>query len=781
MELIVAFSPNGELLASGSWDGTINLWRRDGTSINTIKAHTLAIREVAFSPDGKTLVSGSDDKTVKLWKLDGKLIKTLEGHTHKVRTVGFSPDGKTIISGSDNNTVKFWRKNTPSIPNLTTHGDSVWSVAFSPNGEIIASGGRDNTVKLSLRDGTLITTLQGHKNYINTLTFSSDGKTLLSGSSDKTIALWNLDGSLIRNFPEHTSSILAVAFSDDDRKVLSATSDKKVHVWHKDGQSITSFPLEGHSSKINAISFSPDAKTVASGGADAMVKLWNLDGSLIATLEGHASEINTIAFSPDGKTIASGSKDKMVKLWNLDGSLIATLESHASEVNAIAFSPDGKTIASGSSDNTVKLWQPDSTLIHTFLSHNGPIYALAFSPDGKTLVSGSEDSTVKLWNLNLPDLINRGCTWLEEYNISRPDRFSQLESCQNPQRLQASALSLVAQGEQLVKTGKFEEAIHKFERAKQWNLKLTFDSQRKAVPALVKQAENLVLEGKRDEAIYKLKEAQTLDPNLDLNPDTKEVETDAEIVANQFTAVKKRGEATTLAREGNLDEAIARFEEAQTLDPNLDLNLSTAEVETDAATVAKQFAADKKHEEGTKLVKEGQLDKAIAKFKEAQNLNPDIDLISDNSDEQYKQPEMAVRYLAAIEKFKKGESSAKKGEIDEAIALFKEAQNLDPNVKKASSWNTLCRFGALQGRAAAVLFACETAVSLEAENAVYQDSRGLARALTGNIEGAIEDFQAFLDSINNNSAQFWRKEWIYSLRNDKNPFTEQELQRLLEE
>jgi tetratricopeptide (TPR) repeat protein len=614
-------------------------------------------------------------------------------------------------------------------------------------------------------------------------------------------------------------------------------------VWHKDGQSITSFPLEGHSSKINAIAFSPDGKTVASGGADTMVKLWNLDGRLIATLEGHASEVNAIAFSPDGKTIASGSKDKMVKLWNLDGRLIATLEGHASEVNAIAFSPDGKTIASGSSDNTVKLWQhqhDSSTLIHTFLSHNGPIYALAFSPDGKTLVSGSEDKTVKLWNLNLDELITLACKWLEEYNISRPDRFSQLESCQTPQRLQASALSLVAQGEQLVKTGKFEEAIDKFERAKQWNPKLTFDSRQKAGPALVKQAQDLVLEGKHDEAIYKLKEAKTLDPNLDLNPDTEEVETDAEIVANQFAAVKKRGEArtlaiegnldeaiarfkeaqtldpnidlihdtetvetdavtvvkkfanqfaavkkrgeaTTLAREGNLDEAIARFEEAQTLDPNLDLNPDTAEVETDAATVAKQFAARNKHEEGTKLVKEGQLDKAIAKFKEAQNLNPDIDLISDNSDEQYKQPEMAVRYLAAIEKFKEGESLANMGKIDEAIALFKESQNLDSNVEQARSWNTLCRFGALQGRAAEVLFACETAVSLEPKNGDYKDSRGLARALTGNTEGAIEDFQAFLDSTDDNSAQFWRKEWIYYLRNDKNPFTEQELQRLLEE
>ncbi len=102
----IAFNPDGQTIATASADGTVRLWRPDGSLIKTLGGSTAAVTSVSFSPDGQTLATASADRTIKLWKLDGDVPITIKGHEAAVNSVSFSPDGQLLVSSSKDTTVR---------------------------------------------------------------------------------------------------------------------------------------------------------------------------------------------------------------------------------------------------------------------------------------------------------------------------------------------------------------------------------------------------------------------------------------------------------------------------------------------------------------------------------------------------------------------------------------------------------------------------------------------------------------------------------------------------
>ena len=217
----VAFSPDGQTLASGSWDNTIRLWDTHTVQHKiTLIGDTGDIGSIAFSPDGQTLASGSWDNTIRLWDPHtGKLKRTLTDHIRSVTSVMFSPDGQTFASGGDEQTTRLWNTTTWQVERiLTGHTHLVEVLAFSLDGLTLASGSRDETIRLwNPHTGKHIRTLPA-TSPVNRLAFSPDGGTLASGSWDKTVRLWNPHtGKLERTLPNQGGWVNPVAFSPDGR------------------------------------------------------------------------------------------------------------------------------------------------------------------------------------------------------------------------------------------------------------------------------------------------------------------------------------------------------------------------------------------------------------------------------------------------------------------------------------------------------------------------------------------------------------------------------------
>ncbi|MCJ1425618.1 hypothetical protein MMC29_003518 [Sticta canariensis] len=410
---VVAFSGDGQLLASASKDRTVRLWDpATGMLRNTLEGHTDGISAVVFSSDSQLLASASWDQTVRLWDpATGTLRSTLEGHTDNISIVRFSGDGQLLASASTgtDRTVRLWDPATGMLQGtLDCLKQSITAMFFSGDGHLLVTASRDDKIRLwDPATGILQSTLKGHTSPITALAFSSDDQLLASASYDLTIRLWDpATGTLQCTLEGHTDRIIAVVFSSDGRHLASGSWDQTIRLWDP-ATGILQNTFDGHTKSITAMAFSSDSQLLASASEDRTIRLWDPStGLLRSTLEGHTRVVNAVTFSGNGQLLATASADQTVRLWDPQlwdpaaRTLQTTLEGHTGGIRAIAFSGDGRLLASGSFDQTIRLWDPvTGTLRCTLEGHTDTITAVAFSCDGQLLASASRDKTLRVWDL----------------------------------------------------------------------------------------------------------------------------------------------------------------------------------------------------------------------------------------------------------------------------------------------------------------------------------------------------------------------------------------------
>jgi FOG: WD40 repeat len=258
----VAWSPDGQLIASASDDTYVQIFRASsGERTVLYSGHKEEVVTVGWSPDGRFIASGGQDATVQVWQAaNGNRQLTYRGHTDRVNSLSWSNDSQLVASGSDDKSVQVWQASNGNLAfDFLGHTAGVLCVGWQPNNSSVASGSWDGTLRdwatmqhgSHFATGSQIFDYGGHgKNEVNALSWSPNGSLIASAGADRTVQISSgVDGTPQLPFfssPSQASAnpILSVAWSPDGSAIASGDTAGNVYVWRVSDRK-TFFRLSG--------------------------------------------------------------------------------------------------------------------------------------------------------------------------------------------------------------------------------------------------------------------------------------------------------------------------------------------------------------------------------------------------------------------------------------------------------------------------------------------------------------------------------------------------------
>ena len=319
----VALSPDGKILATGSWDHSIQLWDAETFEhIRSLKGHLNEVWALEFSPDGRRLLSGAKDGGVFVWSMEAQ--PQTDFIAGDWQPIAFSADEKTFGAVSR-------RDGSIALIDLATHivekvveGSSMpqRGVFFGPKPSMSADLnviGRPlfNKIDVANRTTGRTESFSFDAELVFNCGIAPNGKGLVASSRNGITTYIDLASKERRELPVRSERGL---FTSDSERIVLLQGGGRGVIWNvRRNTNELSFEME--TAAGFACALSPDNRILAAGAMPDLsntIELIDLvAGKTIGALSGHKQGIGSVAFSADGRTLASASNDGMVKLWNL--------------------------------------------------------------------------------------------------------------------------------------------------------------------------------------------------------------------------------------------------------------------------------------------------------------------------------------------------------------------------------------------------------------------------------------------------------------------------------
>jgi WD40 repeat protein len=444
-----AFSPSGDTIAVGFFDGVIHLLSaEDGTKLNEFSGEWDYYFGMGFSPDGALFAFTTKD-SIRLWNIKQSSEEIIPAGNDDFPTgLAFSPDGKALAVGYYSGKIIFWDISTKaSMRTITGHENSIARMAFSPDGAFLATGDRDGIINMwdassgdkrwsedvaeyayeydfsFSPDGAVFAmgSSTGSLHFVETatgsflfekddsrsleiaaLTFSPSGETLYASSAFALYAI-SVDTRDIKNIMYGFSYEIADMVVYPDGKAIAAAADPLI-LWDMETLAPTAASLENRMFHFaDPLAVSPDGAYLAIAGFGGNIKMYDPNNfSSIRDWDAHSDRVVSMKFSPDSRIFATASEDESIILWDTGSweKVFTFQDKYTYYTHDLAFSPDLRTLAAATPGGLI-LWDITNgeTLGVYELPNGAGFLSAAFSPDGKVVASIFYSGAIALWDI----------------------------------------------------------------------------------------------------------------------------------------------------------------------------------------------------------------------------------------------------------------------------------------------------------------------------------------------------------------------------------------------